>query len=323
MSLRVSTKATLAVARKLIENVVKGNPAFKPYKGEHGNASWFLIDGDPHTGVANQGKDVIIWAEIDNAFVQTDDSLVEEQISAVRREQPGLIDRAPKEFDLTVWNKIGAICSARTKATNLKVPSCKLSVNPGRFLVLPPSVSHALTIDFKRLDSDNLALFSAENFSYETYKEEREKYESNKNNMDKVITVWIGPFRGPEDRARRDIRPIYEKVKKDIGNPKIKISFHFRIFTFTRIGWVMDPNAPKTEQVDGHYCAVSLTYMNYRDAKNAFRKILINHDGNQKIHCFAGSDWHQEGKDRATSVTGKAYSGAVEDTVFNATYTNF
>lgn len=320
MSLRVSTKATLAVARKLIENTIKGNPAFKPYKGEHGKASWFLIEGNPHTGVANQGKDVTIYAQIDEAFVQKDDTLVEDQIKEINNSNRGLIRSNPKEFDLAVWNSIGNICSARTKATNLKVPSCKLSINPGRFLILPPAVSHALRIDFSTFDSDNLTLFSAEKFSYEAYKREREEYESQKNaDLDRVLTLWIGPFRGPAEQAQRDIEPLYKAVINDVGSPAIENKFYYRIFNFKKSGWATQP----PDQVDGYYRAVSLTYTNYRDARNAFKRILTLHGQKLKVHCFAGTNWHASEKDRTTSVTGVAYKGADEAAVLAATYTNF
>lgn len=320
MPLSVSTKATLAVARKLIENAIKGNPAFKPYKGEHGQASWFLIEGDPHTGVANQGKDVIIHAKIDEAFVQKDESLVQDQIAEINSKNRGLINSNPKEFDLAVWNSIGKICSARTKATNLKVPSCKLSIKPGRFLVLPPAVSHALRIDFSRFDSDNLTLFSAEKFSYEAYKREREEYENQKNaNLDRVLTLWIGPYRGPEEQARKDIEPVYSAVMKDVGSPVIEEKFYYRIFNFKKIGWGVQP----PDQVNGYYRAVSLTYPNYREARNAFKRILTNHGQKTKVHCFAGTNWYDSDKDRTVSVAGVEYRGANEAAVLGATYTNF
>ncbi|MEM5405956.1 hypothetical protein [Paraburkholderia unamae] len=320
MPLHVTTKATLIVARKLIENAIKGNPAFKPYKGEHGQASWFLIEGNPHTGVANQGKDVVIHAEIDEAFVQKDETLVQDQIAETNRNNKGMIDSRPKEFDLAVWNAIGRICSARTKATNLKVPKCKLSANPGRFLVLPPAVSHALHIDFSRFDSDNLTLFSAEKFSYEAYKREREEYESQKDaRLDRVLTLWIGPYRGPEEQAVRHIDPVYTAVKKDVGTPVIEEKFYYRIFNFKKSGWGAQP----TEQVDGYYRAVSLTYPNYREAKNAFKRILTNHSQNAKVHCYAGTNWYDSKKHETVSVSGVKYSGAVEADVLGETYTNF
>jgi hypothetical protein len=62
MMTSAGTKVTPEIALELIKNMSKGEPPFKPELGK-GGCSWFVSEGNPHTGPM-RGKDVSIQAEI-------------------------------------------------------------------------------------------------------------------------------------------------------------------------------------------------------------------------------------------------------------------
>ena len=52
------------VAEKIYSNSIKGNPAFKPWKGKNGCA-WFGYDGNPNPGALARNKPVLVEATVD------------------------------------------------------------------------------------------------------------------------------------------------------------------------------------------------------------------------------------------------------------------
>jgi hypothetical protein len=52
------------VAEKIYSNSIKGNPAFKPWKGKDGCA-WFGYDGNPNPGAMARNKAIEVEAEVD------------------------------------------------------------------------------------------------------------------------------------------------------------------------------------------------------------------------------------------------------------------
>jgi Domain of unknown function (DUF4157)/Bacterial toxin 3 len=58
-----STKVSPEVAVKILENMAKGEPAFKPELGK-GGCSWFVTEGNPYVGI-DQSKNVSLPVELD------------------------------------------------------------------------------------------------------------------------------------------------------------------------------------------------------------------------------------------------------------------
>ncbi|HRH78126.1 MAG TPA: hypothetical protein PK129_12305, partial [Cellvibrionaceae bacterium] len=52
------------IAEKIYSNSLKGNPAFKPWKGKDGCA-WFGYDGDPNPGALARNKPILVEATVD------------------------------------------------------------------------------------------------------------------------------------------------------------------------------------------------------------------------------------------------------------------
>ena len=57
-----NTQVTSDVAVRVLENVAKGEPPFKPELGK-GGASWFVTEGNPYTGV-DPAKNISVEVEI-------------------------------------------------------------------------------------------------------------------------------------------------------------------------------------------------------------------------------------------------------------------
>ncbi|MEX3845809.1 MULTISPECIES: hypothetical protein [unclassified Paraburkholderia] len=55
----------------------------------------------------------------------------------------------------------------------------------------------------------------------------------------------------------------------------------------------------------------------------AFKPHKGEHSQNAKVHCFAGTNWHDSKKHETVSVSGVKFSGAVEADILGETYTNF
>lgn len=320
--LKVTGRFTFAVAKKLIENAVKGNPHFKPGKGEHGGCSWFHVSGEAHAGIDNQGKDVTVTAYIDENYVKKDMDLVKNQIVAIDKKYPKLIEERPREFDLEVWNSIGEVCAARDKATLLYVPRCKLSVRDGYFLLLPAGAADHLKVDFKELDNANVAVFSKENFSVQQYENERVGYEQKKNEeLSRVITLWIGPYKGQEDVAKKEILRVVRSLRPLYGTTDFRVEFNIRIVNFRSISkenpW---GGGQKSVAEAGHFGIVSLSHPNYREARNAYKKLLPTAKGSGKVHCFQGQNWGDAGKGEVRLPKQEPLKSDTEDQVLARTY---
>jgi len=275
--MKVTTMVTHAVAVKLISNFVKGNPHFKPWLGAHGRSSWFLASGTPYVGT-DPSKNVELFAEIDDAYVKPDDDLVGHTLERVNHEKPN-IDRQSR--DLFVWNEIGEICAARTKATLLFVPKGELSrQGSGYFLVLPYSMAQHLKIDFAT---------SAKNIrNYQQILKNATEKEALKNDaLAPTLTVWIGPYASEQGCAT-----VLERIRRSFGTTT---NVQSRTMTNTvqiKSGW--SGSTPKT----GHFTVTTLHYVNYRNARKALRDVLIAINSEKNVLCLAGDDWG----DRDTTI---------------------
>jgi hypothetical protein len=312
--LTVTALVTFDVAKKLIENAAKGNPHFKPHKGEHGGCSWFRVSGDAYSGIDLISKNVMVTATIDKRHVISDITLVKDKINEIDGKYRGLITSDGRKFDAEVWNAIGFACAARTMATELYVPHCKLSMKEGKFLVVPPLAAEHVKIDFQKLAEDNnISVFDAKAFSVEHYRRERDEHGRDKDfNLSKTITIWIGPF-GVDTQEET-----YNEINKKISDRYMTVDVKTE-FTVTQVKISSVGTWTPFKMVGGKIMVVSLQYFNYRDARNAYKRLLAASEDEEKIHCFQGENWGE--RKRTVFSEGKIRAGETKDKVLSERHT--
>jgi hypothetical protein len=272
--MKVTTKVTRTVARKLISNFVKGNPHFKPWLGEHGKCSWFLVSGDPYAGV-DPSKNILLKATIDDAYTKKDHNLVENELKRAQ-DDPTLTGYEKREFHLEVWNRIGKVCEVRGFATVLYVPQCELSMQgSGYFLVLPSSMRQHLHVDFSCLEDQNI------NYQ-EILASEQEREDRKNENIAPTLTIWVGPC-----RTKTDCEKLLTGVEHSFGDV-IRIQAEEVGKVKLKIGW------GETREENVVYLVVTLKYRNYRESRTALRNILVDIHPKRGIVCVAGNDWDEK-----------------------------
>lgn len=325
--LYVSGRYDISVAKKIIENAAKGNPHFKPHKGAHGACSWFYVSGSAHAGLS--GAKIEVHASIAENYYTRDNDLVWQAIRHTKKMHPEwltpenrnnstYVDALPRfraKFDVEAWNWIGSTCAARNKATLLSVPKCKLTMEPGKFLLVPPSVAPYLIVDFDMSKNANVGVFDVGNFFADA--RSLEAWKNQKSDLSPVVTLWIGPYTtADQTSAEKAMWDIDAGLSGWYGTTRIK-----RTFTFRTVKFRTDPlNDQGVENRSGAFGVVSLTYTDYRSARNAYKRLLPVANKNPKVHCFAGENWTEEKKLPVALPDGQTLGSAVEKDVLQRSY---
>ena len=162
-----SARVTPEVALAMLENMAAGRPAFRPELGV-GGASWFVTEGTPHAGVAEQGRvnvqvDLIdtgggrVYVEADLLAVYAqEEARLRPEIEAQVRERfrvrtgrpaPAKLSNAlasqvehhlKKAAERSMWTRIGqeVAASARKVGEVVLPPNDRFSAAPGRFKIV-------------------------------------------------------------------------------------------------------------------------------------------------------------------------------------------
>ncbi|KAI9135713.1 DUF4157 domain-containing protein [Acaryochloris sp. CCMEE 5410] len=98
------------VAKKIYKNALKGDPPFKPQKGNYGRVSWFKGEGNPWIGGATGGgnasnTNVVVNVTIEGAVPRKPNDYFERTISEL--EQQYELSRARNEHQGVLWRLLG------------------------------------------------------------------------------------------------------------------------------------------------------------------------------------------------------------------------
>jgi hypothetical protein len=162
-----SAMVTPQIALEMIQNVVRGRPAFRPELGV-GGSSWFVTEGDPHTGLRSSNV-VPVQVELVNAaggrvYLQADlDAMYQQEATSARpqveaevraqfqlrtgkatppRLSNALADKVARQVkglaERRMWERIGReVAASQAKVGEVVLPAGgRFSANPGRFKVI-------------------------------------------------------------------------------------------------------------------------------------------------------------------------------------------
>jgi hypothetical protein len=139
---RIQRRDTLAVvlptvAEKIYKNAVKGDPPFKPQRGNYGHVSWFKGKGNPWIGGAtgggnSGGKNVTVEVTMPEPTSKPPDFF---NTTIQNLEQTHHLDRTKKEHGGTLWRLLGQALEGDDLA-EISIPKDKYlnSQDPGTFI---------------------------------------------------------------------------------------------------------------------------------------------------------------------------------------------
>jgi hypothetical protein len=158
-----NTGVTPDVALKILDNVSKGEPPFRPELGK-GGSSWFVTEGSPHVGIdpakninieveIAKSKDVVVFRENDlTEILEQESKSTAAEAEAKFRENFGLdksaslsnrlmksLTRFQKRFaESRMWDRVGERVRASTGKVGEVVlkEGSKFSKTPGKFAVV-------------------------------------------------------------------------------------------------------------------------------------------------------------------------------------------
>lgn len=132
--MRASAKVSFLVAKKILTNHLKGSLPFKPEHGEHGDCSWFLVSGQPYTGVSPD-KNIDVDVEASDTHVKAFEQHTLQTELEAQRKKSGLQHGALHRI---VWDMMGQYAKGSTWGLGkLWVPEGEMSRDgSGWFLVV-------------------------------------------------------------------------------------------------------------------------------------------------------------------------------------------
>ncbi|HET9956717.1 MAG TPA: hypothetical protein VFQ61_19610 [Polyangiaceae bacterium] len=277
---------TLAVAQKMLANRVKGNLAFKPDHGEHGQCSWFVSSGNPYTGIT-PGKDIRVNIEVEHANIVRDDSIVNDTLASFKDHERALRESNRRAFDLLLWNTIGSHLrkTRPSRCSNVLVPQGEVSrQGGGYFLVVPPFAAGTVKVT-NWGEIETIVLARSPNFLRNCLAAE----ETKNTNLSARVTVELGPC---ESNAaitllRQRLQAAYQGATATLGAAAPRV-------VAIPSGW-----NGATKNVTRFAATDQLVYRNFREARNAFKELMrlaaaLNSGGAQAsyVKVFGGADWN-------------------------------
>jgi hypothetical protein len=154
-------------------------------------------------------------------------------------------------------------------------------------LLVPPLAARYLVIDYGDLQTAILNVRDNENF---LWKNPREVEAQKNRDLDRVVTLWIGPYETAQETLNAFVKFNSELMGRRYGEPTVKDEFVFRTVNFRT-------SLYENKIAQGNFQVISLTYPNYRHARSAYKKLLPLAAERQKVHCFAGANWDRKKKD--------------------------